>query len=214
MVSGCCFCRKSSSSSFNGVRVVHINGFVEDLEDPVTVGELIGKTHEHFVSTSAQLLSFKSSKTLPQETQLQQGQIYFLLPFSILESESSVDLIYLSNRLTAIAKRFGSKVRSSKRKCLVWERSNSTTMMRLNSFPPSKRRSNSTTMMANPFSPSKGRSNSTSMGDNPRTERINPFSEHVMSAVAQESWKPILDSITERSFGSPCDEVDLSQPLI
>lgn len=101
---GACF-SCNSSSTLKNVRVVHLNGFVEDFEQPISASQVInGNPPEHFVCTSIQLLSF-SSKPLKADTQLQPGQVYFMLPYSILQSDfPPVDLASLAKRLTAIAK--------------------------------------------------------------------------------------------------------------
>ncbi|TKY54538.1 hypothetical protein E2542_SST18948 [Spatholobus suberectus] len=101
---GACF-SCDSSSPFKNVRVVHINGYVEDFEQPISARQVIGYPPKHFVCTSTQLLSSFSSKSLNGDTHLQPGQVYFMLPYSVLQPDvSPVDLAGLSKRLTAIAK--------------------------------------------------------------------------------------------------------------
>ncbi|KAK4265531.1 hypothetical protein QN277_026573 [Acacia crassicarpa] len=99
---GCFSCRLSST--FNTVRVVHLNGFVEHFEGPISVSQVTGGSgnpSKHFVCTPLQLLS-PSSKPLKKDTLLQPGQVYFMLPFSILQSDASspVDMASLAKRLT------------------------------------------------------------------------------------------------------------------
>ncbi|XP_054804709.1 uncharacterized protein LOC129307820 [Prosopis cineraria] len=103
---GCFSCR--ASPTFNSVRVVHLNGFVEYFEGPISVSQVTGgggNPSKHFVCTALQLLS-PSSKPLNKDTLLQPGQVYFMLPFSILQSDaySPVDMASLAKRLTAKAK--------------------------------------------------------------------------------------------------------------
>ncbi|KAI4335378.1 hypothetical protein L6164_014026 [Bauhinia variegata] len=100
---GCLSCR-SSSSKLKNVRVVHLSGYVEDFEQPISVSQVTGNPPKHFVCTSLQLLS-SASKPLKGDTQLQPGHVYFMLPYSILQADvSPVDLASLAKRLTAIAK--------------------------------------------------------------------------------------------------------------
>ncbi|KAK9268510.1 hypothetical protein L1049_000263 [Liquidambar formosana] len=99
---GCRFsCCRASSPALKSIRVVHMNGYVEDFEHPVSVSQVTGKPAKHFVCTRAQLLS-PSSKPLKPDSQLQLGHIYFLLPFSLLESSdaSPMDLATAATRLT------------------------------------------------------------------------------------------------------------------
>ncbi|KAK7265228.1 hypothetical protein RJT34_32844 [Clitoria ternatea] len=100
---GACF-SCNSSSSIKNIRVVHLNGYVEDFEQPISVSKVIGYPPKHFVCTSTQLLS-SSTKSMAGYSQLQLGQVYFMLPYSILQADvSPVDLATLAKRLTAIAK--------------------------------------------------------------------------------------------------------------
>ncbi|KAK7388132.1 hypothetical protein VNO78_22938 [Psophocarpus tetragonolobus] len=100
---GACF-SCNSSSTLKNIRVVHLNGYVEDFEQPISVRQVIGYPPKHFVCTSTQLLS-PCSKSMNGDTHLQPGQVYFLLPYSVLQADvSPVDLAGLAKRLTAIAK--------------------------------------------------------------------------------------------------------------
>ncbi|KAG1331991.1 hypothetical protein COCNU_02G019590 [Cocos nucifera] len=103
---GCGFsCR--SSRPFEGVRVIHINGYVEDFVGPVTAGEVTGKPPKHVLFSSAHLVS-PGSRPLRPDDLLEPGRIYFLLPHSVFQSDTSpVDLASLATRLTAIARRGG-----------------------------------------------------------------------------------------------------------
>ncbi len=100
---GACFsCR--SSPAFKSIRLVHLNGFVEDFEQPVCVSQVTDKSPKHFVCTPAQLLS-NCSKPLKPDTQLEAGKFYFLLPFSALQADvSPMDLASVVRKLTAVAK--------------------------------------------------------------------------------------------------------------
>lgn len=105
---GCSFSRRwrSSSKVKNIIRVVHLNGFVQDFENPVTVSQLIGAggSPKQFLCTPAQLIS-NCSKGLQPDTILELGHIYFLLPYSTLQPDvSPVDLASLATKLSAKAK--------------------------------------------------------------------------------------------------------------
>ncbi|CAA6662357.1 unnamed protein product [Spirodela intermedia] len=84
---GCVFsCR--SGAAFEGVRLVHINGYVEEFPGPVTVDEVTGKA--------------------PSCCRLLPGRLYFLLPPTVLQSDTSpVDLAALATRLSAHARSGG-----------------------------------------------------------------------------------------------------------
>lgn len=87
---GCSFSSGSSSSVCNNksIRLIHLNGHIEEFDYPVTVCEVTTISPKHFVCTPAQLLS-NYSKPLMPNTPLKPGQIYFLLPFSVFQSAVS-----------------------------------------------------------------------------------------------------------------------------
>jgi len=158
---GACFSSKKPSSTTNNVRLVHLSGYVEDFQQPISVSQLTGTSPKHFVCTSVQLLS-PCSKPLDGDTQLQPGNVYFMLPYSILQADvSPVDLASLAKRLTAIAKT-----------------------------------SKGSTLKEGLFSSQHGLSNAWS----------SPSSSPARLGVVERSpcrvqpWKPILDTIREKSF--------------
>ncbi|XP_022728784.1 uncharacterized protein LOC111284363 [Durio zibethinus] len=101
---GCSFSTRSLFRVKNIIRVVHLNGFVEDFEYPVSVSEVTGRSPKQFLCTPAQLIS-NCSQGLQPDTILEAGHIYFLLPYSTLHPDvSPVDLASIARKLTAKAK--------------------------------------------------------------------------------------------------------------
>ncbi|CDP15643.1 unnamed protein product [Coffea canephora] len=175
---GCSFSCDSSSVCKN-VRVVHLNGHVEEFDYPVSVSEVTAKQPKHFVCTCAQLLS-TSSKPVMTNGFLEPGKIYFLLPYSVFQSNMSpVELASLARKLTNIGKSCQSKANSGHRSSLIG----------LNGGSPACR--------------SPARSPASSPGRFPdvnlRVETENCFTDLLMSPKSR-SWKPILATIRERSF--------------
>ncbi|KAH9805761.1 hypothetical protein KPL71_002523 [Citrus sinensis] len=82
---GCCVSLRSSSSSaaaatnIKNVRVVHLNGCVEEFDYPVSVSQVTGRPPKHFIFTASQLLS-AGLQPLKPDTLLERGNVYFLLP--------------------------------------------------------------------------------------------------------------------------------------
>ncbi|KAE8056691.1 hypothetical protein FH972_013439 [Carpinus fangiana] len=112
---GACFsCRSSPPpKGIRAIRLVHLNGYVEDFQHPVSVSQVTGKPTKHFVCTPAQLLC-AGSEPLKPDTQLEAGKIYFLLPFSVLRADvSPLDLVSIIKKLTAVAKASGREPKSS-----------------------------------------------------------------------------------------------------
>ncbi|KAJ6354983.1 hypothetical protein OIU77_005560 [Salix suchowensis] len=144
---GCFSCK--SSTKFNNIRVVHFNGYVQEFENPVSVrqvtaGQLPSK---NLVFTAAQLLSTES-KPLKADVQLETGQLYFMLPYSILQPDvSPVDFL-------ALVKKLSSKAESSRR---------------------GQARSSGTSSLSGQRNP-------------------------ICRAQARKPWKPVLDTIREKSF--------------
>ncbi|KAF8658882.1 hypothetical protein HU200_059381 [Digitaria exilis] len=114
---GCGFSSTSSPAALRpceGVRVIHTNGYVEDFLGPgvITVAHVTGCFSNNKETTSS-ASSFSppryvlcSRGPFRPDDQLQPGTVYFLLPQSVFQSESSaVDLACLMNRLTALARK-------------------------------------------------------------------------------------------------------------
>ncbi|XP_021277242.1 uncharacterized protein LOC110411428 [Herrania umbratica] len=109
---GCGFSSGSSSKVKNIIRVVHLNGYVEDFECPVSVGQVTGKPPKQFLCTPAQLIS-NCSLGLQPDTILEAGRIYFLLPYSTLQPDvSPADLASIARKLGAKAKATKCKAKS------------------------------------------------------------------------------------------------------
>ncbi|KAM7260624.1 hypothetical protein ACFE04_011297 [Oxalis oulophora] len=104
---GVCASRNLLGAS-NIIRVVHLNGYVEDFSHPVTASQVTGsngKLSKYFICTASQLITNSSTSPLKPDYFLQPGLIYFLLPYSALASEASPnDLAAMTKRLTAKAK--------------------------------------------------------------------------------------------------------------
>ncbi|XWS70977.1 hypothetical protein CRYUN_Cryun03dG0097500 [Craigia yunnanensis] len=162
---GCSFSCRSSSSVKNIIRVVHLNGFVEDFTYPVSVTQVTGRPPKQFLCTPAQLIS-NCSKGLQPDTILEPGHIYFLLPYSTLQPDvSPANLASIARKLTAKAKSTNRKAKSASQygSSPLW---------------------NSPARILNPLR--------------------EPDSE-LMSCGAKRfsrmrAWKPILDTIREKSF--------------
>ncbi|KAM0890534.1 hypothetical protein ACQ4PT_022501 [Festuca glaucescens] len=101
---------------FAGVRVIHTNGYVQDFDAsdgaPVTVARATASCasssgSSYVLCSSAHLLQPGRALFRPDDA-LQPGSVYFLLPHSVFQAESSaVDLACLMNRLTALARKGG-----------------------------------------------------------------------------------------------------------
>lgn len=165
------------------IRVVHLNGYVEDFDHPISVSEVIGKPQKHFMFTQSQLLS-TCLQPLNLDYMLQQGHIYFLLPHSTFQSSiSPIELAPIARKLNSIAK---NPMAYNKDKSRKKKSSNGTTT--------SPRVWNSPTSSPNRFSdegirvdPEKGR-------------LITYGTMGLRISTKFPKWEPLLDTIRERSF--------------
>lgn len=99
-----CICT-SPNITFNTIRLLHLNGDVEDFDHPITASEVIGNPPRQFLFTAAQLIAFAASKPLDPDTELKPGHLYFVLPLSTLRYEiSPLDMASVVKRLIARAK--------------------------------------------------------------------------------------------------------------
>ncbi|PON48938.1 hypothetical protein PanWU01x14_233390 [Parasponia andersonii] len=179
---GQCFSSRSIPSSinqpeFSSVRLVHLNGYVEDFEPPVSVSYVVEKPSKQFVCTAAQLLS-TGFKPFRPETLLEPGRIYFLLPYSVIQAEvSPLDLASLAKRLTAAAAKTGrsSSYRSSGR-----------------ASPSSSQHGCPSPVWSSPARSPNRFSEPDQMGD------LATFG--AQRSARARSWKPNLDPIREKSF--------------
>ncbi|CAL0320317.1 unnamed protein product [Lupinus luteus] len=165
---GGCFSARSYSTS-NNIRLVHLCGYVEDFDEPISVNQVTGNSPKYFVCTSLQLLS--SSQPLKRDTQLQLGNVYFMLPYSILQVDvSPMDLASLAKRLTTIA-----KTRCGSKKFLK----DGSSLLRQNEC-------------SNIACRSEGREGVVA--------KESGVTYGARNSLRMQPWKPLLDTIRERSF--------------
>jgi hypothetical protein len=180
---GVCYSCNTPSIRKNNIRIIHLNGFVEEFDQPISANQIIGSPPKHFVCTSIQLLSSSSIPLLKGDSQLQPGQLYFMLPYSILQDGfSPLDLACLAKRLTAKAKA---------KPCDYNKSPISTPLLNQTVFWNSPSRSPCRVVVEE----------KTKMNNGGR------------SPCRMQSWKPILESIAEKSLNRR-SESDLQELII
>ncbi|XP_055824414.1 uncharacterized protein LOC129892927 [Solanum dulcamara] len=185
-----CFSFKiGHSNKLKTIRVVHLNGYVEDFDHPISVSEVIGKPQKHFMFTQSQLLS-TCLQPLKLDYMLQQGHIYFLLPHSTFQSNiSPIELAPIARKLNRIAKNPMVYNKDKSRKKKSWN--------------------GSTTSSPNRFSDE-------SIRVDPEKEKERLITYGTMGLrISKKSpkWEPLLDTIRERSFNRR-SESDLQEKKI
>lgn len=155
------------------IRLVHLNGWTEEFEDAMTVAQVTGgDKQQHFVFAQAQLATLLNSKPKPLDsaTQLQKGSIYFLLPLSIFNTEMSPIDLATISKRLTLAAAAHKPSRIDNKK--------------------KKKKKQSKLEIRNRYA------------DRYVPPRINEAlgDVDVNNDKQNTSWKPILESITERSF--------------
>ncbi|XP_031477316.1 uncharacterized protein LOC116248581 [Nymphaea colorata] len=182
----------TNSGTFRCVRVVHLNGFVEDFTGPVAVREVASLESKQFVCSPAQLRLF-DPHPLGQDAVLQPGQLYFLLPLSAFQSDTSpVNLAAIVARLTAAANQATSSSGSAHVTCFssIWNRNRSCTSINQQETDSVQAR----------FSSLWGQT-----GDYSRINQLpsdSASSDPVLTSIGSKAhtWKPVLETIDEGSF--------------
>ncbi|KAI3440127.1 uncharacterized protein J3R85_003983 [Psidium guajava] len=193
---GGCFSRKSSTKGLmNYVRVVHLNGFLEYFEPPVTASQVTGNGNKlstkHFLCTASQLLSTTTSsksKLLKPDEVLEPGLLYFLLPYTALQADvSPVNLAVLVGKLNAQAK-------SAQRKTVGPPRTSLSERIYVSSpMCSSPARSYASSPGRISFSPSRSPVRSLEIETD-----LTAYGAQRSSGA--RSWRPNLDPIREKSF--------------
>lgn len=107
---GCCFSSKKLPKSKN-IRIVGLNGLVQEIGYPITVGEVTGKPGMHFLITQPQLLTAAAATPLKVDAPLEAGRVYFLLPTTLFQSAPE-ELAPIARKLASIARKPPSKSKS------------------------------------------------------------------------------------------------------
>ena len=94
---------KPSPPKIKSIRIVRLNGSVEEINYPITVAELTGNQPKDFLFTQAELLA-AAATPLKMEAPLEAGLVYFLLPATLFQSNvSPVELAPIVRKLASIA---------------------------------------------------------------------------------------------------------------
>ncbi|KAK6147427.1 hypothetical protein DH2020_018339 [Rehmannia glutinosa] len=170
----------SKSSKLKNIRIVHLDGYVEQLDYPITVAELTGNQPKHLLFTHSQLLS-NISKPLKSDTVLEPGKVYYMLPYSLFGSNvSPMDLAPITRKLASTAQHKRYKSKSSKK--------------------------NMSSSMGGNYSPvcrSPANSSMDQLSSDQSGVGVNMGNDEVLLGMQKSSksrsWKPILDTIREKS---------------
>lgn len=107
--------RRTDVISPDAIRVVHLNGQLDEFLAPVSVKRLLQSYPRHFICCARDLANV-SCRPLQPEEDLRLGELYFFLPLSVIESDLSADnLLALAARLYAAARKEVSRAAQRRR---------------------------------------------------------------------------------------------------
>ncbi|XP_059625229.1 uncharacterized protein LOC132268392 [Cornus florida] len=80
----CCLACVLPCGALDVIRIVHLNGYVEEITRPVTAGEILKENPNHILSKPCSQGVVRRILILSPESELKRGSIYFLIPASSL----------------------------------------------------------------------------------------------------------------------------------
>ncbi|KAK9998869.1 hypothetical protein SO802_018472 [Lithocarpus litseifolius] len=78
----CCLACVLPCGALDLIRIVHLNGYVEELTGPITAGEILKANPNHVLSKPCSQGVVRKILILSPESDLKRGSIYFLIPSS------------------------------------------------------------------------------------------------------------------------------------
>lgn len=82
----CCLACVLPCGALDLIRIVHLNGYVEEISRAVTAGEILKDYPNHVLSKPCSQGMVRKILILSPDTDLKRGSIYFLIPHSSLPS--------------------------------------------------------------------------------------------------------------------------------
>ncbi|KAF4375641.1 hypothetical protein CsatB_030203 [Cannabis sativa] len=83
----CCLACVLPCGALDLIRIVHLNGYVEEITRPVTAGEILKANPNHVISKPCSQGVVRRILILSPDTELKRGSIYFLIPSSSLPAD-------------------------------------------------------------------------------------------------------------------------------
>lgn len=78
----CCLACVLPCGALDLIRIVHLNGYVEEITGPITAGEILKANPNHVLSKPCSQGVVRKILILSPESELKRGSIYFLIPAS------------------------------------------------------------------------------------------------------------------------------------
>ncbi|XP_071690656.1 uncharacterized protein [Rutidosis leptorrhynchoides] len=78
----CCLSCVLPCGALDLIRVIHLNGHVEEITGPITAGDFLKNHHNHVLTKSFSQGVVRRILIISNSSQLKRGNIYFLIPSS------------------------------------------------------------------------------------------------------------------------------------
>ncbi|KAE8732663.1 cation/H(+) antiporter 15-like [Hibiscus syriacus] len=88
----CCLACVLPCGALDLIRIVHLNGYVEEITGPITAGEILKANPNHVLSKPTSQGVLRKILILSPETELKRGNIYFLIPASSLPEKKKKNM--------------------------------------------------------------------------------------------------------------------------
>ncbi|XP_031101255.1 uncharacterized protein LOC116005142 [Ipomoea triloba] len=83
----CCLACVLPCGALDLIRIVHLNGHVEEITHPITAGEVLKNNPNHVLSKPSSQGMVRRILILSPESELKRGSIYFLIPAPSVPAE-------------------------------------------------------------------------------------------------------------------------------
>ncbi|KAL6967772.1 hypothetical protein U1Q18_033583 [Sarracenia purpurea var. burkii] len=83
----CCLACVIPCGALDLIRIVHLNGYVEEITGPITAGEVLKNNPNHVLSQPSSQGGDRRILMLSPESELKRGSIHFLIPTSSLPAK-------------------------------------------------------------------------------------------------------------------------------
>lgn len=97
----CCLACVLPCGALDLIRIVHLNGYVEEITGPITADEILKANPNHVLSKPCSQGVVRKILILSPESELKRGSIYFLIPASsVPEKKRASNGVKKSNKKT------------------------------------------------------------------------------------------------------------------
>ncbi|KAG8371538.1 hypothetical protein BUALT_Bualt13G0098300 [Buddleja alternifolia] len=106
----CCLACVLPCGALDLIRIVHLNGNVEELTGPITAGEVLKSNPGHVLTKPSSQGVVRRILILSPESELKRGSIYFLIPDSSMpasheKGKKSIKTKYKSSKQQTVAEK-------------------------------------------------------------------------------------------------------------